>query len=130
MVKIVKKRTKTFPRFQSDLWKRVKPSWRKPHGIDNRVRRCFRGSKLMPKIGYGSARATKYMRPDGKLTFNVHNVKELDLLMMHNKTYDAEVCHNVSGKLRQKIAERARALGVKLTYNQAKLKLREKAKAK
>jgi large subunit ribosomal protein L32e len=42
-VKIVKKRTKHFARFQSDRKLAVKPSWRRPKGIDNRVRRRYAG---------------------------------------------------------------------------------------
>ena len=38
-IAIVKKRTKTFKRHQSDRYHGVKEAWRKPKGIDNRV--CF-----------------------------------------------------------------------------------------
>lgn len=54
MVTIVKKRTKHFKRHQSDRYHSVKEAWRKPKGIDNRVRRRFKGQTPMPKIGYGS----------------------------------------------------------------------------
>merc|ERR1712189_39351 len=37
--KIVKKRTKRFIRHQSDRYDKIKESWRKPKGIDNRVRK-------------------------------------------------------------------------------------------
>jgi ribosomal protein L32E len=49
-VKIVKKHTTTFNRHQSDRFKCVDPSWRKPKGIDNRVRRRFKGQAAMPKV--------------------------------------------------------------------------------
>ncbi|ELK30526.1 60S ribosomal protein L32 [Myotis davidii] len=52
--KIVKKRTKKFIRHQSDGYVKIKRNWRKPRGIDNRVRRRFKGQILMPNIGYGS----------------------------------------------------------------------------
>merc|ERR1712184_168636 len=45
--KIVKKRTKKFIRHQSDRYDKVKRNWRKPKGIDNRVRRKFKGMYMM-----------------------------------------------------------------------------------
>merc|ERR1711910_249613 len=52
--KIVKKRTKKFTRHQSDRYDKLKRNWRRPKGIDNRVRRKFKGMYKMPNIGYGS----------------------------------------------------------------------------
>lgn len=60
-------------------------NWRKPRGIDNRVRRRFKGQMLMPNIGYGSNKKTKHMLPSGFRKFLVHNVKELEVLMMSNR---------------------------------------------
>merc|ERR1711974_374951 len=85
-VPIVKKRTAQFKRHQSDRFKCVGESWRKPKGIDNAVRRRFRGQAVMPKIGYGS----------------------------NNKTHAAEIAHAVSAKNRISIVSRAKELGVKV----------------
>ncbi|RHN42600.1 putative ribosomal protein L32e [Medicago truncatula] len=49
--KIVKKRVKHFKRPQSDRKICVKENWRRPKGIDSRVRRKFKGCTLMPNIG-------------------------------------------------------------------------------
>ena len=73
--KIVKKRTKLFTRHQSDRYVKVRRSWRKPKGIDNRVRRRFKGQYKMPNIGYGSNSATKHMLPTGFRKVLVHNIK-------------------------------------------------------
>ncbi|VTJ63716.1 Hypothetical predicted protein [Marmota monax] len=83
--KIIKKRTKKFIRHQSDRYVKIKRNWRKPRGIDNRVRRRFKGQILMPNIGYGSNKKTKHMLPSGFRKFLVHNVKELEVLLMCNK---------------------------------------------
>ncbi|KAH8178690.1 ribosomal protein l32 domain-containing protein [Sarocladium implicatum] len=120
-VPIVKKRTKRFERHQSDRFKCVDPSWRKPKGIDSRVRRRFRGTIAMPSIGYGSNKKTRHMMPSGHKAFLVSNVKDLELLLMHNRTYAAEIAHNVSSRKRIDIIGRAKQLGVKVTNPKAKV---------
>ena len=56
-----------------------------PKGIDSCVRRKFKGCTLMPNIGYGSDKKTRHYLPNGFKKFVVHNVKELEVLMMHNR---------------------------------------------
>ncbi len=63
----------------------VQTNWRRPKGIDSRVRRKFKGTTLMPNIGYGSNKKTRHVLPSGFLKFLVHNVRDLDLLLMHNR---------------------------------------------
>uniref|UniRef100_F6Z8V1 60S ribosomal protein L32 n=1 Tax=Xenopus tropicalis TaxID=8364 RepID=F6Z8V1_XENTR len=129
--KIVKKRTKKFIRHQSDRYVKIKVcfplqrNWRKPRGIDNRARRRFKGQILMPNIGYGSNKKTKHMLPTGFKKFLVHNVKELEVLLMSNKTFCAEIAHNVSSKNRKTIVERAAQLAIKVTNPNARLRSEE-----
>jgi large subunit ribosomal protein L32e len=122
---VVKKRTKPFIRFESDRHKRVQPNWRKPRGIDNRVRRKFKGCRLMPKIGYGTRALHRHLRPDGFRRLVIHNVKELELLLMQNGTFAAEIAHGVSSRKRKAIVERAQALAVKVTNPNARLRAEE-----
>lgn len=114
-VKIIKKRTKKFVRHQSDRYKTVKPSWRKPKGIDNRVRRRFKGQLPMPKIGYGSDNRTKHMLPCGMRKVVVSSVKDLEMLLTQTKAVCAEIAHNVSSKHRVDIVKRAQELSLRLT---------------
>merc|ERR1711896_68639 len=101
--KIVKKRTKRFIRHQSDRYDKVKQNWRRPKGIDNRVRRRFKGVYKMPNIGYGSAKTTRHVLPTGFRKVLVHNVKELEVLMMQNKKFCAEIAHGVSAPKRREL---------------------------
>ncbi|MFH4982687.1 hypothetical protein AB6A40_009396 [Gnathostoma spinigerum] len=124
-IKIVKKRTRRFRRHESDRYKRLKPNWRKPKGIDNRVRRRFKGQLRMPKIGYGNAKATRHMLPNGLRKLLVHNVRDLDMLLMQNKRFCAEVGHAVSSKKRKDIVERAAQLNIVLTNGNARIRSEE-----
>jgi hypothetical protein len=65
------------------------------------VRRKYKGALRMPKIGYGNNKKTRHLMPSGFYKFVVHNAKEVDMLLMHNRTYAAQVAHNVGVKKRQ-----------------------------
>ena len=75
-------------------------------GIDNAMRRRFKGQPAMPKIGYGSNKRTRHLMPNGLKKVVVRNVGDVDLLLMHNGKYAAEVAHNVSSKKRVDILAR------------------------
>ena len=68
------------------------------------VHRC----RIYPieQIGYGSNKKTRHLLPNGLKKFLVSNVRELDLLLMHNKSFAAEIAHNVSSRNRTVILER------------------------
>ncbi|CAK9300645.1 unnamed protein product [Gordionus sp. m RMFG-2023] len=123
--KLIKKKKNKFTRHQCDRFKRVKPNWRRPKGIDNPVRRRFKGQKLMPKIGYGSDKKTKHILPNGFRKVLVHNTRELEVLMMHNKRFCAEIAHSVSAPKRKLIVERAQQLAIKVTNEHARLRSQE-----
>ncbi|KAG6546619.1 hypothetical protein Mapa_011808 [Marchantia paleacea] len=122
---VIKKRVKKFKRMQSDRKICVKTNWRRPKGIDSRVRRKFKGTTLMPNIGYGSNKKTRHVLPSGFKKFLVHNVADLELLLMHNRIYSAEIAHNVSTLKRKAIVERAAQLNIAMTNGNARLRSQE-----
>ncbi|KAJ8794967.1 hypothetical protein J1605_018554 [Eschrichtius robustus] len=123
--KVIKKRTKKFIRHQSDQYVKIKQNWWKPRGIDNRVRRRFKGQVLMPNISNGSNKKTKHMLPSSFRKFLVHLVKELEVRLMCNKAYYAEIAHNLSSKNQKAIVERAAQLAIRITNPNARLLSKE-----
>ena len=122
---IVKKKTNTFKRHQSDRYHKLDENWRKPKGIDNRLRRKFKGLTRMPKIGYGANRITKHVLQSGFKKFRVYNTNDLEILLMHNRTYAAQIAHNVSSQKRKSIVERAAQLNIKVINADARLRQEE-----
>lgn len=79
----------------------------------------------MPKIGYGSNKKTRHLIPSGHKEVLVHNLADLELLLMHSNQYAAAIAHGVSSKKRIEILSRAKILGVKVTNAAAKLRTEE-----
>merc|ERR1712137_1346704 len=123
--KIVKKRMKKFPRFQADRFKRMNPAWRRSRGIDCRVRRKFKGSTLIPNIGYGSNKKTRHRLKNGFYKFLVQTPADLEMLLMHNEKYAVEIAHNIGAKKRKEMVERADQLKLYVTNRFARLRTEE-----
>ena len=120
--KVTHKTTKKIARFQSDKFMRVKPSWRKPRGIDNPLRRHFKGRGAMPNVGFRAPNATRYMRKNRFIDFLVRNVQEVEALLLQNTKYQAVIASSVSAATRKQIIERARELNVNVANVRGKLK--------
>merc|ERR1712098_496147 len=110
-----------FTRFQAHNNKKMNPAWRKPHGIDCPARRRYKGAIRMPKIGYGSAKKTKHRVPNGFYKFRVTCPQDIEMLLMHNGKYAAEIAHNLSTKTRREIIKRAEQLNVCVLNKNARL---------
>ena len=122
---IVHKKTTKFCRIQSDLFKRVKPSWRLTRGIDSRFRKQERGTPKHPSIGYGSDNETKFMLPTGFIPVIVRTVKDLDMLLTKNTTHCAVISHQCGGNLRRKIEKRAEELDINVANAGFRMKSEE-----
>ena len=123
--KVVKKYKGKIKRWHAHQFMKVGESWRKPKGIDGRQRRKFKGTGKQVNIGYGSNKKTKHVLPNGFYKFVVSNVKDLEMLMMNNRRYCAEIAHNVSSLKRKAIVDRAEQLNIRVTNSYAKLRPEE-----
>merc|ERR1719181_2131569 len=121
--KKITKRLKKFVRHQSDRFFRVKKSWRKPRGIDSRVRRRFRDNIKMPNIGFRTKKADRFKtRKTGKYSFVIRNEKDLECLKNQNNFYEVYMRRSLSSSTRKKLIKRAKALGLKVINENARLR--------
>lgn len=118
------KKIKKIPRrFQSHEYKRVDPDHhRKVRGIDCFTRRRFKGTQKMPKIGSKQDARTRHLLPNGFKKFLINNEKDLELLLMNNRTYCGEISQRIGVSKRLRIVQRAKELNVRLTNAKAKAK--------
>merc|ERR1712196_557869 len=79
----------------------------------------------IPVFAVSSNKKTKHMLPDGFKKFLINNVSDLELLMMYNRSYAAEVASSVSRKTREAILERAKVLDIKVTNASARMRTEE-----
>lgn len=119
--KIIKRRQR-FTRFESeDYPHKLKPSWRRPRGIDNRCRRQYKGNKPLVKIGYGNKKTLRHVLPNGFKKFLITNPADIEILLMNNRVFCGEIASNISALTRIKIIKRATELNVRLTNAKAKV---------
>ncbi|MHA1792775.1 MAG: eL32 family ribosomal protein [Promethearchaeota archaeon] len=80
--KIQAKRRKTFRRCECWRYTRLKEKWRKPRGIEQKMRIYHRGSKgghqVSPTTGYRTSRLIRGLHPSGYKMMLVSNVKDLE----------------------------------------------------
>lgn len=88
------------------------------------MHRRIKGQILMPNIGYGSNKRTKHVLSSGFQKFLVHNIKELEELLMCSKSY-AEIAQNVSFKNRKTVVERAVQPTIRVNNPNARLHSKE-----
>ena len=95
-----------FPKFKND------PKWRKPKGLDNKMRLRLKGYPPIVEVGYRGPAAVRGLHPTGLEPVLIHNEKELERL--DPTKHIVVIASSVGLKKRLKILERARQLGLRI----------------
>lgn len=105
-------RRPNFVRPESWRYKRLKSNWRRPKGIDNKMRKKIKGYPKMAGVGYRGPKAVRGMHPSGYSVNYVSNVSQLDEL--DPETDAVMIQRTVGSRKRQQIIERAEDLHMKV----------------
>ena len=101
-----------FVRQESWRYVRVKENWRRPRGIDSKMRIKKKGWPPSPEPGYGMPRAVRGLHPSGYEEVLVHRPEDLDSIDRERQAI--RIASTVGAKKRAAILERARELGIKV----------------
>ncbi len=103
------------PRFvRPESWRyvRLHPEWRKPKGLDNKIRKSFKGYPKRVKVGYrGPVKARGY-HPSGSIDVLVHNPAQLIDLIPEKDA--VRIGRRVGARKRAEILKRASELGLRV----------------
>jgi len=108
--KKIKRKKPDFVRQESWRYDRVDESWRRPKGIDSKMRREVKGWPARVKIGYRGPKEARGLHPSAYREVIVYNVD--DLSRVDPKTEAIRIAHTVGARKRAEIINRARELGV------------------
>lgn len=110
-----KKVSATRPKFvRQESWRyvRLAENWRKPKGIDNKMRKQVSGVPPLVKVGYRGPKAARGLHPSGYRDRLIHNIRDLEKL--DPKIDAARIGHSVGRRKRIDIVSKANALGIKV----------------
>lgn len=110
--KLWKKRLRKLEFIRQESWryKRLDESWRRPRGLDSKMRLRRKGWPLSPNVGYRSPKALRGLHPSGYREVLVRNVKELENL--DPEIYAVRIAHTVGERKAIEISSRAGELGL------------------
>jgi large subunit ribosomal protein L32e len=124
----MKKRKPAFARPESWRYMRLKENWRRPKGLDHKIRKKLKGWPAAVSTGYRSPRATRELHPSGYREVLVHNVE--DLAEIDPTTQAVRIVHTVGKRKRARIIADARKKRVTiLNLKETRGKVAEEEKA-
>jgi large subunit ribosomal protein L32e len=102
----------SFVRAESWKYDRFSLSWRRPRGLDNKIRRKIKGWPPGCSTGYKGPKIARGLHPSGFREVMVFNVE--DLSKIDANTQAARIAHTVGKRKRALIIAEAKKLNIKI----------------
>lgn len=99
-----------FRRQESWRYKRVTDRWRRPHGVDSKMRKKIKGWPASPTTGYRSPKKTRGLHPSGFVETRVVTVE--DLMGIDPELQAIRIARTVGGRKRVDILTLAEEKGI------------------
>jgi large subunit ribosomal protein L32e len=109
---ILKHKRPDFVRQESWRYKRVKENWRRPRGLDSKMRRKIKGWPKSPEAGYRGPKAARGLHPSGYVEVLVYSPDDLEDVDPQKQAI--RIAHTVGIKKRMEIIAKAASKGVKI----------------
>ncbi len=103
------------PKFvRAESWKydRFSLSWRRPRGLDNKIRRKIKGWPPGPSMGYKGPKIARGLHPSGYREVLIYNLK--DLSKVDPSMQAVHIAHTVGKRKRAIIIAEAKKLNIKI----------------
>jgi large subunit ribosomal protein L32e len=102
----IRQRKPKFVRSESWRYVRIKENWRRPRGLDHKMRLKYDGWPPSASIGYKGPKATRGLHPSGNrevLVYNVEGLRGID-----PKTQVVRIAHTVGKRKKTRILTEAK----------------------
>lgn len=121
----IKNNKPKFRRQESWRYKRVTDRWRRPHGIDSKMRKKIKGWPASPTTGYRSPKKSRDLHPSGFLEVRVQTID--DLSGIDPELQAVRVARTVGDRKRVEILALASERGIHV-LNPRKMRVSEEIK--
>ncbi len=106
------KKKPKFKKQGSNYLKKVKKRWRKPRGLDSKIRKKQKSKGAWPKVGYRAPRKLRGLHPSGFEEILIQNINDLGII--DPKKQAGRISRTIGKKKKGIILEKSKEFKIKI----------------